>query len=367
MPSADSLRLTIKWVLLPNGISADGQELLFSAYAALALAGDDVGGPPTLADYPDLLDWPATVAGMDFGVEFDGSGQRVPARLLPGERSTAVWQAVFGPTMTAVPFQPEDLTHRPVMTFSAVTVLESLRHSYGRLVVDSIDDLSLIAPFAPTLVAEDRPFADIAAALQQPMLRSLMGGGESRAGMLRTLVAGATTRADSPTGMIEVLPQGEGPADEVVRAVAFHTAQEPPPAAPHARAAGRGPAGAARLGGLPQDHLQPERASGAAPPAGSGDRTGRAPFGDKSDLGDRTAAAAVDQHVSRRRSTKADRPLWIAWRLDPAAALPFAAAAHPLPGVLDIGSADTVLGASDGAGQRGAADRGHGVRPAAGR
>ena len=85
MPSADSLGLTVKWVLLPNGMSADGQELLFSAYAALALAGDDAGGPPTLADYPDLLDWPATVAGMDFGVEFDGNGQRVPARLLPGE------------------------------------------------------------------------------------------------------------------------------------------------------------------------------------------------------------------------------------------------------------------------------------------
>ena len=37
-------------------------------------------------------------------------------------------------------------------------------------------------------------------------------------------------------------------------------------------------------------------------------------------------------------STKTDRPLWIAWQLDPAAALPFAAAAHPLPGVLDIGA-----------------------------
>src|SRR4051812_2784408 len=106
MPSADSLGLTVKWVLLPNGMSADGQSLLFSAYAALALAGDDAGGPPRLVDYPDLLDWPATVAGMDFGVEFDGSGQRRPARLLPGELSTAVWQTVFGPTTTVVPFQP---------------------------------------------------------------------------------------------------------------------------------------------------------------------------------------------------------------------------------------------------------------------
>ena len=95
MPSPDSLRLTVKWVLLPNGISADGQELLFSVYAALALAGDDAGGTPTLADYPDLLDWPATVAGIDFGVEFDGSGSggrpgccRLSARPPSGRRSS---------------------------------------------------------------------------------------------------------------------------------------------------------------------------------------------------------------------------------------------------------------------------------------
>lgn len=57
MPSPDSLRLTIKWLLLPNGLSADGQELVFSVFVAPALTGDDAGGPLTLADFPDLLDW----------------------------------------------------------------------------------------------------------------------------------------------------------------------------------------------------------------------------------------------------------------------------------------------------------------------
>ena len=37
-------------------------------------------------------------------------------------------------------------------------------------------------------------------------------------------------------------------------------------------------------------------------------------------------------------SQKADQPLWVAWQLDPAAALPFTAAAAGLPGVLDVGS-----------------------------
>ena len=339
MPSADSLRLTVKWVLLPNGVSADGSELLFSAYAALALSGDEVGGGPTLADFPDLLDWPSTIGRIDFGVEFDGSGRRHPARLLPGDRSTAVWQTVFGPTTTVIRYLPENMTARPVMTFSAIPVLSSLRHSYARLVVDSITDLQLIAPFAPSLAAQDRPFADVATALRQPVLRSLMGGGEPRANMLRTLVGGARTRADSPTGMIEVLPQGESASDEVVRAVAFHAAQEPPPAVdptPEQLAADRQalhdsvdfhkiisslnehPALLRRLG-IVVDLAVPRTAT---------NRTS----------GTVRLLPVWDSTFPSIESTKGDRSLWIAWRLDPAAALPFSAAAHRLPGVLDIGT-----------------------------
>ena len=194
------------------------------------------------------------------------------------------------------------------MTYSAITVLQTLRHSYGRMVVDSIDDLPLIAPFAPTLVAEDRPFADVAAALQQPTMLLADGGRRIRGRHVAHAGGRRHHPGRQPTGMIEVLPQGEGPADEVVRAVAFHTAQEPPPAAaptPEQQAADRQalhdsvdfhkiisslnehPALLRRLG-LVIDLAVPRSAT-------------------QSDLRHRTAAAAVDQRVPRRRFDQ-DRP-----------------------------------------------------------
>ena len=334
MPSAESLGLTVTWVLLPNGLSADGSELSFSAYAALALVGDDVGGPPTLASFPDLLDWPTAVSTIDFGVEFDGSGHRVAARLLPGARSSQVWQAVFAPTTTVVSHQTEDLTRRPVMTFSAGTVLESLRHSYGRMVVDSIDDLPLIAPFAPALVAQDQPFAALAGALQQPLLRGMFSDPQTRASTLSSVLAGARVNAGSPTGMVEVLPQGQGPSDEMVRAVVFHSAQQAAPAAaPTAeqqaadRLALRDSIDVHKIISSLNEHPSLLRQLGLvvdlAVPRASTNRT--------------SGTVRLLPEWSGQGSAKTDRPLWTAWQLDPDAAAPFAAAAR-LPGILDVGS-----------------------------
>ena len=201
----------------------------------------------------------------------------------------------------------ENLTARPVMTFSAATVLESLRHSYARLVVDSIEDLPLIAPFATTRGRNRPALRGRSGGIATAGLHDLMSGGEAGSGMLRTLLNDARPRADSPTGMVEVLPSG-GPADELVRTVAFHTAQQRPPASePDARGAGRGPAGAARLGGLPQDHLQSERPPGAPSPPRPGGRPRGGSLGDGPDLRHRGAAArsgtAPSPAAARGRST----------------------------------------------------------------
>jgi hypothetical protein len=342
VPSPDNLRLTIKWLILPNGLSADGQDLVFSVFAAPALAGNETGGPLTLASFPDLLDWPGTLAGVDFGVEFDGSGQRVTARLLPRSRSSAAWQSLFAATTTVLPFLGEDLTGRPVMTFSSGSVLETLRHSYARLVVDAIDDLPLIAPMAPAPASGEQPFAAVATALQHPVMRALLSGREARAATFRTLASNATTRAGSPTGMIEMLAAGaagDGPSGEIVKAVAFHAAQEasPPPAPdPGQAAADR----AALLGSVDfhkiisslNEHPALLRHLGlvfdvAVPRSATAKTSG--------------TVRLLPRWTSRFPSTasqKADLPLWVAWQLDPAAALPFTAAAAGLPGVLDVGS-----------------------------
>jgi hypothetical protein len=340
MPSPESPRLTVKWLLLPNGISADGTELLFSVFAAPALTGDDTGGPPALADFPDLLDWPAVVSRVDLGVEFAGLGQQVPARLLSGPPSTQVWQALFGPSTTVVPFAGEDLTERPVMTFSAGSVLETLRGSYAQLVVEAVDDLPLIAPVAQATAGTGRPFAAFAEALQNPTLQSLMGGAELRSATLRSLAGNAVTRADSPTGMTELMAGGDRPADEVVRAVAFHVAQVPasepvtdPDRVAAERAALHDSVDFHKIVSSLNEHPALLRHLGlvfdvAVPRSAVGNRTS----------GAARLMPAWTATFANPAAQKTDRPLWVAWQLDPQGPMPFTTGTGGVPGVLDLGT-----------------------------
>jgi hypothetical protein len=341
MPLPDSLGLEVAWVPLPNGVSDDGSELLFSVFVAPALTGDDSGGTPALAHYPALLDWPAVVEGLEVGVEFDGTGDRVAARILPGPRSSQIWRALFGPATTVAPFVRENLTERPVMTFSAETVLETVRDSYARLVVDAIDDLAMIAPLAQTLAAgaADPPFAAFARALQTPTLQQLMGGAEIRTATLQGLVADATVSSTSPTGMIEMMAPGDGPSAEVARAVAFHTAQQE--ASPPETDAGRLAAERAALhdsvdfhrilSGL-NEHPALLRRLGlvfdvAVPLQAAGGRSSGA-----ARLVPQWSAGFPDP-----ASRQSDRTLWVAWDLDPHGLFAFVASADHVPGVLDLG------------------------------
>jgi hypothetical protein len=340
MPSPESLRLTVTWLPLPNGLSADGIDLLFSVFVAFALTGDDAGGPPTLEDYPDLLAWPDVMPRLDLAVEMDG-GTPVPARLLDKPRSTALWRALFTPATTVVPFAGEDLTQRPVMTFSSSEVFETVRDSYARMVLESAGhDLPLIAPLAQAEAGTTRPFAEFAHAMQHPVLASLLGGATLRGETLRGLVARAQARAGSPTGMVELMPGGQGPTGEVVRAVTFHTAQQSatePITDPAQLAADRAalhdsidfhkilssvgehPALLRRLG-LVLDLAVTRSAVGAR-------RAGAVRVVP-------TWTATFPDAASRQ----VDRTLWIAWHLDPDAPRPFSAAGDPVPGVLDLGT-----------------------------
>ena len=62
MPSPDSIQQRLKWVLLPKGLSDDGQEVVFSVFLAPAMTANDVDGAPTLATFVDFVDWPATLS-----------------------------------------------------------------------------------------------------------------------------------------------------------------------------------------------------------------------------------------------------------------------------------------------------------------
>ena len=347
MPSPDSRRQRVTWVLLPKMVATDPQELVFSVFVGPALTADSEGGSPTLADFPDWLDWPATLASAQFGVEltFEGLGSiGIEARVIPDERSSDLWRELFPADTAVAPFAgAEDLTGRPVLTFSAGEVMETLRRSYGQTVLEAVDDLPLIAPPAPSLaVGTQQPFDDVFSAVRDPSNRFLLTGDEtSFVDGMRTLVADARSRNNGST-MVEVLPGGGGAAAEIGRAMAFHRGPATVRSAPaeereersrtarddfdfHAVLASlvEHPALLRRLGlvfdvALPLGSLDPAHGVASLVPSWQPTLPGPA-----SDAGEEVPV---------------DKPLVVAWRLDRDATMPFAASSQGPPGLVDIGS-----------------------------
>ncbi len=309
---------------------------MLAVYVAPALFADDTGGAPTLADFPDWLDWPATLA-TNFTVEFriGGSSSVVEGPLMAAdERSSELWRQLFPPETRVTPFEAtDDLTTRPVMTFSASTVMDSLRRSYTQTALDAVDDLPLIAPPAAGLGAEDRPFADVFQAIADPANAFLLSGDDQEfTNGFTTLLANA--RRAGREGMTELLPAGT-PAAEIARAVAFHRGPQtaPPPRDPDADAdrqrAVRESLDFHRTLTAVSEHPALLRKLGLVVdieiPAGSLEpRSGVVQV-----LGDWTPQLGPDATVNRG--------LWVAWRLDPQATRPFAAGSAGPPGILNVG------------------------------
>ena len=350
MPSPNNHRQRVTWVLLPKEVSQNPLQLVFSVFVGPALTVSSAGAKPTLADYPDWLDWPATLSRAEFGVEItiEGAGSlTTEATVLPGQRSSALWRQLFPASTAVVPFDgPDDLTSRPVLTFTAGEVMETLRRSYGQTVLDAVDDLPVIAPPAQTLApGTPQPFDDVFAAVRDPAHQFLLTADETVfATGLSALVASARTRNDG-SAMIEVLPGGGGPAAEIGRAMAFHRgpATVPPPGDAAARRASaqeaahrsadfhailasmvEHPALLRRLG-LVFDVAVPIGSAAAAHGVAA-----LVPGWQPRLPGPAVAGGADPGPV--------DRPLVVSWRLDPDATLPFAASSDEPPGIVDIGS-----------------------------
>ena len=315
---------------------------------APALVADAVGGSPTLGDFPDWLDWPATLAALEVGIEFDVAPEMSVIGLViqPDERSSKLWRQLFPPDTPVIPFEaPDDLASRPVMTFSGSTVIDSLRRSYTQTALDAVDDLPVIAPPAPGLAAGDEPpFADFFAAVGDPANQFLLTADDQTfATTMASLVAGAG-RGDA--GMVEVLPGGQGSTGEIVRTMAFHrgpgTVTEPETDDEQRREAVHESIDFHRmLTGL-NEHPTMLRRLGlvfdiAVEIRSTGTQTGRARF---------------QPSWTPQLTATTDRPLWVAWRLDLAATQPFAAATAGPPGVLDVGAASAYRHRGAGARQR---------------
>ena len=209
--------------MLPKGLPDDGGRLLFSGSLRppwLPTNSRRTAHPRGLPD----SQLAGKLAGIEFGVEFESTAGQ-PPRGVPAPRRAVVRRAqLFPPDTKVASFAaPDDLAGRPVMTFSASTVMDSLRRSYTQSALVAVDDLPLIAPPAVGLVAsDDQPFADVFNAVRDPANQFLLSGDDQTSADGFASLVGEARRASGDTGMVEVIPGGRGPAGEIARAMAFH-------------------------------------------------------------------------------------------------------------------------------------------------
>jgi hypothetical protein len=139
---------TFFWTVLPNGFSEDGQSLRLSLLLSPRLVPDS--NPRELKDFPDLVDWPATIRQSRFTLTFgarsvsvagnDFAGAtRIDDRL--GLADSTVWSALFPETTLVIGFEWRDLTNHSVLSFPAAEIDKLVQNLYGDLAASAGDQL----------------------------------------------------------------------------------------------------------------------------------------------------------------------------------------------------------------------------------
>jgi len=128
------LKQTIIWTALPHasdGPNAAGTKLRLSAFVSPRLWSDDA--PATtrrLDDYDDFLDWPLTVSGATFEVEFEG-GPTLPATVVATKPLRSdIWKSLFKIDTLVIPFRFRNLSDAVLESFPSLTLHEVIKGVY---------------------------------------------------------------------------------------------------------------------------------------------------------------------------------------------------------------------------------------------
>lgn len=152
---------TLVFTALPNGFTPDGTARV-SVFISPRLWSDTAAASLTLDAWPDLLDWPARVAALDWQASLDG-GPGVALTLENDPRKPALWSALFHETTRVKPFVFEDYRGIPIESFPSLAIQGMMAGLYGRASSDPIygaggerPDLGILAA-DPDLSAIARP------------------------------------------------------------------------------------------------------------------------------------------------------------------------------------------------------------------
>src|SRR5215212_3348105 len=121
---------TLLWVALPNGVQADGdtRHLCLSVVVAPHLRTDE---GQTLARFPDFLDWAARMQPdrVAFTLHVD-NGAQVQATVVSDPPDLTLWQALFTSDIPVRPYEFDDFSNRPIVSYSVTRVLGYLKERY---------------------------------------------------------------------------------------------------------------------------------------------------------------------------------------------------------------------------------------------
>ena len=126
----------IMWTALPNGLTRAGNRLRLSVLVSPRL----VSSTGTLADFPALLDWPTTVSGLTFRVEFQGGPTATASPVTePGNPAldSAAWKALFNAATPVISYAFDDRSDLHVRSFPTKKVLSFLTNAYQTIAVQT--------------------------------------------------------------------------------------------------------------------------------------------------------------------------------------------------------------------------------------
>jgi len=246
--------LLLMWTVLPRGIDTTQTPPLarLSVLVSPRVTLTGSGAPGSLADVPDLLDWPARVAGLQFMIEADpGTGASpvsIAATVVPGTLDSALWQALFPgavPVQDRV-FDQDGLHNLAPNSYGNATVVSGLKTGYTGVLTSSPVTLpaqQVVAQHFPALAATAGPRARLltraeVTALDEPALHAQRRAvaadlvAHARAGTLpdavrhaRDLAVQLNRTTGRPPGPL--FPSDGTLAGELGRLFAFHTVPAP--------------------------------------------------------------------------------------------------------------------------------------------
>ena len=130
--------LELMWTALPRGVdpSTSPAQARVSVLVTPRVTVPDPTAAATLADVPDLIDWPAQLAGLRFSVEVDpgtGSATPLPTTVVSGAANPALWRALLPPATPVASrvFDQDRVSSLPVNTYNKSIVLRQLQGGYA--------------------------------------------------------------------------------------------------------------------------------------------------------------------------------------------------------------------------------------------